>query len=186
MYVFLYSTYSNCNITGEWVSDLCSIQTKGIQNVQNGNLQTFPLATARLVFVKGLLIINTVSSLMSFIKWRNSFYDKKGGAHFICGAVAVFERHPFCHWHRLKLYILFIMFKHFTPIPLLLKHSLFIVYMFFYVLKELRHLINDIKLDTVLTITKPLTKTSRGVARGKVWRFPFCTFCIPLVWMEHK
>jgi hypothetical protein len=47
-------------------------------------------------------------------------------------------------------------------------HSLFIVYMFFYVLKELRHLINDIKLDTVLTINKPLTKTSRAVARGKV------------------
>ena len=89
-------------------------------------------------------------------------------ADFICGAVAVFERHPFCYMHRLKLYILFIMFKHFTPIRLLLKHSLFIVYMFFYVLKELRHLINDIKLDTVLTITKPLTKTSRGVARGKV------------------
>ena len=52
---------------------LCSIQTKGIQNAQNGNLQTFPLATTRLVFVKGLLIVNTVSSLMSFIKWRNSF-----------------------------------------------------------------------------------------------------------------
>jgi hypothetical protein len=32
------------------------------------------------------------------------------------------------------------------------KQSLFIVYMFFYVLKNLRHLINDIKLDTVLTI----------------------------------
>jgi hypothetical protein len=47
---------------------LCSIQTKGIQNAQNGNLQTFPLATARLVFVKGLLIVNTVSSLMLFIK----------------------------------------------------------------------------------------------------------------------
>ena len=27
---------------------------------------------------------------------------------------------------------------------------MFIVYMFFYVLKNLRHLINDIKLDTVL------------------------------------
>ena len=40
--------------------------------------------------------------------------------------------------------------------------------MFFYVLKELRHLINDIKLDTVVTINKPLTKTSRAVARGKV------------------
>jgi hypothetical protein len=52
---------------------LCSIQTKGIQNAQNGNLQTFPLATARLFFVKGLLIVNTVSSLMSFIEWRNSF-----------------------------------------------------------------------------------------------------------------
>jgi hypothetical protein len=35
-------------------------------------------------------------------------------------------------------------------------------------LKELRHLINDIKLDIVLTINKPLTKTSRAVARGKV------------------
>jgi hypothetical protein len=68
----------------------------------------------------------------------------------------------------------------------LIKHSLFIVYMFFYVLKELRQLISDIKLDNVLTINKPLTKTSRVVARGKVWRFPFCTFCIPLVWMEHK
>jgi hypothetical protein len=43
--------------------------------------------------------------------------------------------------------------------------------MFFYVLKELRHLIHDIKLDTVLTINKPLTKTSRAVARGKAWRF---------------
>jgi hypothetical protein len=52
---------------------LCSIQTKGIQNAQNGNLQTFPLATTQLVFVKGLLIVKTVSSLMSFIKWRNSF-----------------------------------------------------------------------------------------------------------------
>jgi hypothetical protein len=52
---------------------LCSIQTKGIQIAQNGNLQTFPLVTAWLVFVKGLLIVNTVSSLMSFIKWRNSF-----------------------------------------------------------------------------------------------------------------
>ena len=60
------------------------------------------------------------------------------------------------------------------------------IYVFFYVLKELRHLINDIKLDTVLTINKPLTKTSRALARGKVWRFPFCAFCIPLVWMEHK
>jgi hypothetical protein len=39
----------------------------GIQNAQNGNLQTFPLVTARLVFVKGLLIVNTVSSLMSII-----------------------------------------------------------------------------------------------------------------------
>ena len=48
--------------------NLCSIQTKGIQNAQNGNLQTFPMATARLVFVKGLLIVSTVSSLMSFIK----------------------------------------------------------------------------------------------------------------------
>ena len=47
---------------------LCSIHTKGIKNAQNGNLQTFPLATAWLVFVKGLLIVNTVSSLMSFIK----------------------------------------------------------------------------------------------------------------------
>jgi hypothetical protein len=47
---------------------LCSIQTKGIQNTQNGNLQTFPLATARLVFAMDLLIVNTVSSLMSFIK----------------------------------------------------------------------------------------------------------------------
>jgi hypothetical protein len=33
-----------------------------------------------------------------------------------------------------------------------------------------------IKLDTVLTINKPLTKTSRAVARGKVWRFPFGFF----------
>jgi hypothetical protein len=48
--------------------NLCSIQTKGIQHAQNGNLQAFPLATARLVFVKGLLIVNTESSLMSFIK----------------------------------------------------------------------------------------------------------------------
>jgi hypothetical protein len=48
-----------------------------------------------------------------------------------------------------------------------IKHSLFIVYMFFHVLKNLRHLINDITLDTVLTINKPLTKTSRAVARGK-------------------
>ena len=47
---------------------LCSIQINGIQNAQPGNLQTFPLATARLVYVKGLLIVNTVSSLMSFIK----------------------------------------------------------------------------------------------------------------------
>ena len=60
------------------------------------------------------------------------------------------------------------------------------LYMFFYALKELRHLINDIKLDTVLTINKPLTKTSRAVAGGKVWRFPFCAICIPLVWMDHK
>jgi hypothetical protein len=30
--------------------------------------------------------------------------------------------------------------------------------MFFYVLKELRHLIKNIKLDTMLTINKPLTK----------------------------
>jgi hypothetical protein len=60
------------------------------------------------------------------------------------------------------------------------------IYMFFYVLKELRHLINDIKLDTVLTINKPLTKTSRAVARGKVWRFPFCALCMAFVWMEHK
>jgi hypothetical protein len=52
---------------------LCSIQTKGIQNAQNWNLQTFPLATAQLFFVMGLLIVNTVSSLMSFIEWRNSF-----------------------------------------------------------------------------------------------------------------
>ena len=57
---------------------------------------------------------------------------------------------------------------------------------FFYVLKELRHLINDIKLDTVLTINKSWTKTDRAVARGKIWRFPFCACCIPLVWMEHK
>ena len=42
------------------------------------------------------------------------------------------------------------------------------IYMFFYVLKKLRHLINDIKLDTVLTINKPLTKTRRVVASGKV------------------
>jgi hypothetical protein len=42
------------------------------------------------------------------------------------------------------------------------------IIMFFYVLKELRHSINDIKLDTVLTINKPLTKNSRAVARGKV------------------
>ena len=41
------------------------------------------------------------------------------------------------------------------------------MYMFFYVLNKLHHVINDIKLDTVLTINKPLTKTSRAVARGK-------------------
>jgi len=35
-------------------------------------------------------------------------------------------------------------------------------------LKKLRHLINDIKLDTVLTVNIPLTKISRAVARGKV------------------
>jgi hypothetical protein len=29
--------------------------------------------------------------------------------------------------------------------------------MFFYVLKKLRHVINDIKLDTVLTINKPFS-----------------------------
>ena len=40
--------------------------------------------------------------------------------------------------------------------------------MFFYVLKKLRHLINDVKLDTVLTINKSMAKTSRAVARGKV------------------
>ena len=51
---------------------------------------------------------------------------------------------------------------------------------------KLRYLINDIKLDTVLTINKPLTKTSRAVARGKIWRFPFCAFGIFLIWMEHK
>jgi hypothetical protein len=49
-----------------------------------------------------------------------------------------------------------------------IKHPLFIVYMSFYVLKELHHLKNDIKLDIVLTINKPLTNTSRDVARGKV------------------
>jgi hypothetical protein len=59
---------------------LCSIQTKSIHNAQNGNLQTFPLATARLVFVKGLFMVNTVSSLMSFIKWRNSFKTEE---HYI-------------------------------------------------------------------------------------------------------
>ena len=52
--------------------------------------------------------------------------------------------------------------------------------------KKLHHLINDIKLDTVLNINKPLTKTSRTVARGRVRRFPFCAFCIPLIWMEHQ
>jgi hypothetical protein len=40
--------------------------------------------------------------------------------------------------------------------------------MFSYVLKELRHLLNDIKLDTVFTINKTLTKTSRAVTKGKV------------------
>ena len=40
-------------------------------------------------------------------------------------------------------------------------------YIFFYVLKELRHLINDIKLDTVLTINKPLTKNSPSCDQGK-------------------
>jgi hypothetical protein len=49
-------------------TNVCSIQTKCIQNALNGNLQTFTLATVRLVFVKDLLIVNTVSSLMSFIK----------------------------------------------------------------------------------------------------------------------
>ena len=34
--------------------------------------------------------------------------------------------------------------------------------------KKLHHLINDIKLDTVLNINRPLTKTSRTVARGRV------------------
>ena len=53
--------------------------------------------------------------------------------------------------------------KNHTPPPLLqVKWSVP------YALKELRHLINDIKLDIVLTINKPLTKTSRAVARGKV------------------
>ena len=51
--------------------------------------------------------------------------------------------------------------------------------MFFYVLKELRHLLNDIKLDTVFTINETLTKTSRAVTKGKVWIFPFRAFCIP-------
>ena len=45
---------------------------------------------------------------------------------------------------------------------------MFIVYLFLYLLKELRHLINDIKLDTVLTINNSWTKTGRVVARGKI------------------
>jgi hypothetical protein len=44
---------------------------KSIPNAHNGNLQIFPLDTVRLVFVKGIVIVNTVSSLMSFIKCRN-------------------------------------------------------------------------------------------------------------------
>jgi hypothetical protein len=40
--------------------------------------------------------------------------------------------------------------------------------MFFYVLKKLRPLINDIKLDTVLTINKPLTKTSQLLPGGYI------------------
>ena len=69
-------------------------------------------------------------------------------ADFIFGAVAVFERHPFvigtCYIDQgvslqLFFYIIFIFYKTLPD------------------LKELRHLINDIKLDTVLTINKPLT-----------------------------
>jgi hypothetical protein len=37
-----------------------------------------------------------------------------------------------------------------------------------------------IKLDTVLIINKPLTKTSRVVTRGKVCRFPLGSFYVPL------
>ena len=69
---------------------------------------------------------------------------------------------------------------------LLIFDIVFIFYKTLLDLKELRHLINDIKPDTVLTINKPLTETIRAVARGKVWRFPVCAFCITLIWMEHK
>jgi hypothetical protein len=41
------------------------------------------------------------------------------------------------------------------------------IYVFFYVLKELRHLINDIKLDTVLTINNPWTKNWPSCRQGK-------------------
>ena len=89
---------------------------------------------------------------------------------FIFGAVAVFERHPFCH--RYLLYrsgsVSTFNFLHCFYILYFIKHSLFIVYLFLYVLKELRHLINDIKLDTVLTINNSWTKTGRAVARGKI------------------
>jgi hypothetical protein len=49
--------------------NLCSIQTKGIQHAQNGNLQAFPLATARLdiVFISyKSLLVHCIHVLLCF------------------------------------------------------------------------------------------------------------------------
>jgi hypothetical protein len=57
---------------------------------------------------------------------------------------------------------------------------MFMVYiMFFYVLKELRHLLNDIKLDTVLTINKTLTKLAALWPRERFEYFHLEHFVYP-------
>jgi hypothetical protein len=86
---------------------------------------------------------------------------------FIISAVAFFSATLFvigtCYIDQeVSLLLIFdIVFIFYKTLPV---HCIYVLIC----LKELRHLINDIKLDTVLTINKSWTKTGRAVARGKI------------------